>query len=77
MSAEREDGEEEQRDQATTSLAPSGSNVATACSIPVDPSQAAAQQEAASVELPTYLFIFLVYEKIIQETLFQSDPHAV
>lgn len=58
MSAEREDGEEEQRDQATTSLAPSGSNAAAACSVPLDRGQAAAPQEAVSVELPTYFFIF-------------------
>lgn len=42
-----------------------------------DPGQVAAQEKAASAEVPTYLFIFSVYEKIIQETLFQSDPYAV
>lgn len=60
MSTEREDGEEEQRDQATTSLAPSGSNAAAACSVPLDRGQAAAPQEAVSVELPTSLFFWFM-----------------
>lgn len=76
-------GEEEQQRKWATSPALSGSNTAIACShsphtpIPETLSQVAAQEKAVSVEVPTYLFIFSVYEKIIQETLFQSDPYAV
>lgn len=77
LSAEREDGKEGQRDRATTPLAPDGSNAATACPVSLDLGPAAAPQEAGSVELPAYLFIFLVCEKIIWETLLPSGPRAV
>ena len=76
-------GEEEQQRDRTTPPALGGSNTAIACSLsPHTPTpkalgQLAAQEKAVSAEVPTYLFIFSVYEKIIQETLFQSDPYAV
>lgn len=76
-------GEEEQQREWTTPLALCGLNTAIACSLsphtptPKTLGQLATQEKAVSAEVPTYLFIFSVYEKIIQETLFQSDPYAV
>lgn len=74
--------EEEQRDQATASPTLTVSNAATApllslvCSMRPRPGSSPGGGCACGAS-HLFIYLFWVYEKIIQETLFQSDPYAV